>query len=127
MPRSCKRTLHAAFIDAYDWVMQPNVIGMGLFADGGVLATKPYAASANYVNRMSDYCKGCQYNHKARTGENACPFNFFYWDFLARHRDKLQSQGRMNFILANLDKMAPEEYDTIRRQAQEWHAQLADA
>ena len=126
-PQEGESWFHAAFIDAYDWVMQPNVIGMGLFADGGVLATKPYAASANYVNRMSDYCKGCQYNHKARTGENACPFNFFYWDFLARHRDKLQSQGRMNFILANLDKMAPEEYDTIRRQAQEWHAQLADA
>ena len=120
-PQEVESWFHAAFIDAYDWVMQTNVIGMGLFADGGILATKPYAASANYINRMSDYCKGCQYNHKARTGENACPFNFFYWDFLARHRDKLQKQGRMNFILKNLDKMSQDEYDTIRNQARQWH------
>ncbi len=101
-PQEVESWFHAAFIDAYDWVMQTNVIGMGLFADGGVLATKPYAASANYINRMSDYCKGCQYNPKARTGDKACPFNFFYWDFLARHRNIVEGQGRMNFILKNL-------------------------
>ena len=108
---------HAAFIDAYDWVMQTNVLGMGLFADGGVLASKPYSASANYVNRMSDYCKGCRYNHKQKVGDDACPFNFFYWDFLDRHRDKLQSQGRMSFILKNLDKMKPEDLAEIRDRA----------
>ena len=124
-PQKVESWFHAAFIDAYDWVMQTNVIGMGLFADGGILATKPYAASANYVNRMSDYCKGCQYNPKVRTGDNACPFNFFYWDFLARHREKLQSQGRMNFILKNLDKMSTEEYETIRESARQWHEQQA--
>ena len=124
-PQEVESWFHAAFIDAYDWVMQTNVIGMGLFADGGILATKPYAASANYINRMSDYCKGCQYNPKARTGENACPFNFFYWDFLARHREKLQSQGRMNFILKNLDKMSIEEYKEIRASARQWHEQQA--
>ena len=122
-PQEVESWFHAAFIDAYDWVMQTNVIGMGLFADGGILATKPYAASANYINRMSDYCKGCQYNPKARTGENACPFNFFYWDFLARHRDVLQNQGRMNFILKNLDKMSAEEYSAIRDNARQWHHQ----
>lgn len=116
-PQAVENWFHAAFIDAYDWVMQTNVLGMGLFADGGVLASKPYSASANYVNRMSDYCKGCHYNHKKRTGEDACPFNFFYWDFLDRHRDKLQSQGRMSFILKNLDKMKPEELDEIRDRA----------
>ena len=124
-PQAVESWFHAAFIDAYDWVMQTNVIGMGLFADGGVLATKPYAASANYINRMSDYCKGCQYNPKFRTGENACPFNFFYWDFLARHRDVLQNQGRMNFILKNLDKMSAEEYAEIRENASQWHKQQA--
>ena len=124
-PQEVESWFHAAFIDAYDWVMQTNVIGMGLFADGGILATKPYAASANYVNRMSDYCKGCQYNPKARTGENACPFNFFYWDFLARHREKLQNQGRMNFILKNLDKMSTEEYEEIRASARQWHKHQA--
>ncbi|NEQ99156.1 MAG: cryptochrome/photolyase family protein [Cyanothece sp. SIO2G6] len=120
-PQAVEDWFHATFIDAYDWVMQTNVIGMGLFADGGVLATKPYAASANYINRMSDYCKSCRYNPKKRTGEDACPFNFFYWDFLARHRDTLKSQGRMNFILKNLDKMSGEEYEAIRQAAADWH------
>ena len=124
-PQEVESWFHAAFIDAYDWVMQTNVIGMGLFADGGVLATKPYAASANYINRMSDYCKGCQYNPKARTGDKACPFNFFYWDFLARHRNIVEGQGRMNFILKNLDKMSTEEYDAIRENARQWHEQQA--
>ncbi len=120
-PQQVEDWFHAAFIDGYDWVMQTNVIGMGLFADGGVLATKPYAASANYINKMSDYCKGCQYNHKARTGEDACPFNFFYWNFLARHREKLSTQGRMNFILNNLDRMSDAELSEIHQQAKDWH------
>ncbi|MGB3293685.1 MAG: cryptochrome/photolyase family protein, partial [Phormidesmis sp.] len=120
-PQAVEDWFHAAFIDGYDWVMQTNVIGMGLFADGGVLATKPYAASANYINKMSDYCKGCQYNHKARTGEDACPFNFFYWDFLDRHREKLSAQGRMNFILKNLDRMSEDELSEIRQAAIDWH------
>jgi deoxyribodipyrimidine photolyase-related protein len=119
-PQAVKDWFHAVFIDAYDWVMQTNVLGMGLFADGGVLASKPYAASANYINKMSDYCKGCRYDHKARTGEAACPFNFFYWDFLDRHRNKLQSQGRMSFILKNLDKMANAELQEIRQRAREF-------
>ena len=120
-PQEVEDWFHAAFIDSYDWVMQTNVLGMGLFADGGVLASKPYAASANYVNRMSNYCKGCRYKPKERTGDDACPFNFFYWDFLDRHRDKLQSQGRMSFILKNLDKMKPEELEEIRDRAVQWH------
>ena len=121
-PQAVEDWFHAVFIDAYDWVMQTNVIGMGLFADGGVLASKPYSASANYVNRMSDYCKGCRYHPKQKTGDDACPFNFFYWDFLDRHRDKLQSQGRMSFILKNLDKMQPEDLEEIRDRAQQWHS-----
>lgn len=120
-PQEVKNWFHAAFIDAYDWVMQTNVLGMGLFADGGVLASKPYAASANYINKMSDYCKSCSYSRTQRTGAKACPFNFFYWDFLDRHRDKLKSQGRMNLILANLDKMSSDELEQIRQQAAEWH------
>ncbi len=122
-PQEVKSWFHAAFIDAYDWVMQPNVIGMGLFADGGILASKPYAASANYIKRMSDYCKGCRYKPDQRTGDDACPFNFFYWDFLDRHRSALSQQGRMSFILKNLDKMASEELAEIRQRAQSWHRQ----
>ena len=125
-PQEVENWFHAAFIDAYDWVMQTNVIGMGLFADGGILASKPYASSANYVNKMSDYCKSCFYNHKERTGEKACPFNFFYWDFLQRHRDKLQTQGRMSFILKNLDKMSAEELQAIQKQVENWRFSLTN-
>ncbi|MDV3352038.1 cryptochrome/photolyase family protein [Leptothoe sp. ISB3NOV94-8A] len=125
-PQAVESWFHAAFIDAYDWVMQTNVLGMGLFADGGLLASKPYAASANYINRMSNYCKSCRYNAKARIGEDACPFNFFYWDFLDRHRDKLQSQGRMSFILKNLDKMTAEDLAQIHQQATDWHKSYID-
>jgi len=125
-PQEVEQWFHAAFIDAYDWVMQTNVIGMGLFADGGVLASKPYAASANYISKMSDYCQNCAYSHKERTGTRACPFNFFYWDFLHRHRDKLASQGRMSLILANLDRMPPEELEQIRQHAAGWHAAISN-
>ncbi|HEY9642777.1 MAG TPA: cryptochrome/photolyase family protein [Coleofasciculaceae cyanobacterium] len=120
-PQAIENWFHAVFIDAYDWVMQTNVIGMGQFADGGILASKPYAASANYINKMSDYCKGCCYKPSDRTGDQACPFNFFYWDFLDRHRQSLQSQGRMSFILKNLDKMPAAELAEIRQKAAEWH------
>ena len=118
-PQELETWFHSAFIDAYDWVMQTNVIGMGQYADGGLLASKPYAASANYINKMSDYCKSCFYKHSKRTGDNACPFNYLYWDFLNRHRDKLKFQGRINFILRNLDRMSPEELETIHQQAEE--------
>ena len=74
------------YLDAYDWVMQSNVVGMGLNADGGLIATKPYIASANYINKMSDYCSGCRYDHKTRVGADACPFNFLYWNSPARQR-----------------------------------------
>jgi deoxyribodipyrimidine photolyase-related protein len=121
-PQSVVDWFHAVFIDAYDWVMQTNVIGMGLFADGGLLASKPYAASANYINKMSNYCSGCVYNPKARTGEGACPFNFLYWDFLARHREKLQSQGRLNLILSQLDRIPPEELAMMQKQSEAYRS-----
>jgi deoxyribodipyrimidine photolyase-related protein len=119
-PQEIEAWFHAAFVDAYDWVMQTNVIGMGQFADGGILASKPYASSANYINKMSDYCGNCCYNYGDRTGEKACPFNFFYWDFLDRHREKLKSLGRMNLVLGNLKRMEAEELKKIRALAQSW-------
>jgi deoxyribodipyrimidine photolyase-related protein len=124
-PQAIENWFHAAYIDAYDWVMQTNVLGMGQYADGGILASKPYASSANYINKMSDYCKGCQYDYKSRTGENACPFNYFYWDFLDRHREKLTTQGRMSFILKNLDRMTDQDLTDIRNQAITWHQSTA--
>jgi deoxyribodipyrimidine photolyase-related protein len=126
-PQELEEWFHGAFIDAYDWVMQTNVIGMGQFADGGVLASKPYAASANYINKMSDYCGSCVYNHQERTGEKACPFNFLYWDFLDRHRDQLKSQGRMNLILPHLERISPEELKKIRQETLVWYAKIDSA
>lgn len=125
-PQETENWFHSAFIDAYDWVMQTNVIGMGLFADGGRLASKPYAASANYINRMSDYCKGCTYQPKEKVGDQACPFNYFYWDFLARHRDRLKSQGRMNLILGQLDRLDPAVLTAMQHQAEQWHITQAN-
>lgn len=120
-PQELEDWFHAAFIDAYDWVMQTNVIGMGQFADGGMMASKPYAASANYINNMSNYCKNCAYNPRVRIGENACPFNFFYWDFLARHYDKLKNNHRMTQILRNLERIPANELQAMRSQASLWH------
>jgi deoxyribodipyrimidine photolyase-related protein len=105
------------FIDAYDWVMQPNVVGMGLNADGGLTATKPYISSANYINTMSDYCKGCRYNHKQRTGPNACPFNALYWNFLIQHEQKLKSNPRFGPAVLGVNRIAETERQAIQAQA----------
>lgn len=123
-PLEIENWFHSAFIDAYDWVMVTNVIGMGQFADGGILASKPYASSANYINKMSDYCSNCVYNHRKRTGENACPFNFFYWDFLSRHYQKLKSLGRMNLVLSHLSRLDETELNKIQTLAQEWRKKI---
>ncbi len=126
-PQELKAWFHAVFIDAYDWVMTTNVIGMGQFADGGVFASKPYASSANYINKMSDYCADCCYNPRQRSSEGACPFNFFYWDFIAKHRDRLQSLGRMNLVLANLRKIEPEELAQMQDLARIWRENASRA
>jgi deoxyribodipyrimidine photolyase-related protein len=85
----------AVYADAYEWVELPNVIGMSQFADGGVLASKPYAASGAYIDRMSDYCGSCAYSVKLKAGEKACPFNYLYWDFIARHKERIAGNPRM--------------------------------
>lgn len=105
------------YADAYEWVEMPNVHGMVLFADGGVMASKPYAASGAYIDRMSDYCGSCQYNPKKRTGEGACPFTLLYWNFLIRHRQRLAANPRMALALKNLDRLSAKEAETIRREA----------
>jgi len=116
-PQALTDWFHRQFIDGYDWVMQTNVIGMGLFADGGLLASKPYAASGSYINRMSTYCKGCRFDVKRRSGPQACPFNALYWDFLARHQDSLARNPRMALMIRQLEKVPAEELVDIRTTA----------
>jgi deoxyribodipyrimidine photolyase-related protein len=96
------------YADAFHWVELPNVTGMILFADGGVLASKPYAASGAYINKMSTFCSSCHYKVKEKQGETACPFNYLYWDFFQRHHDKFSSNPRLSFVykhIANMDEV----------------------
>jgi deoxyribodipyrimidine photolyase-related protein len=94
------------YADAYEWVELPNVSGMILFADGGVLASKPYAAGGTYINKMSDYCGSCSYKISKKNGDQACPFNYLYWDFLARNRSKLEKNPRIAMMYRTYDRMA---------------------
>ncbi len=93
------------YVDAYEWVEMPNVLGMSQFADGGALATKPYASAASYIDKMSDYCKGCHYNKKERTTEDACPFNALYWNFLDRNARRLERNPRLAMVYKQLARM----------------------
>lgn len=108
----------AVYADAYEWVEAPNVIGMSQFADGGVIASKPYVSSGNYIAKMSNYCKGCHYDVKQKTGEGACPFNLLYWHFLDRHRDRFESSGRMGNIYRTWDRMDEDKRKTVLREGQ---------
>ena len=116
-PRQVLDWFMATYIDAYPWVMVPNVIGMGLYADGGMIGTKPYVASANYIQRMSDYCPSCVYDQNIRTGENACPYNTLYWNFLLQHQDQLRANPRMGLMISNLRHLNEGEKKQIRNQA----------
>jgi deoxyribodipyrimidine photolyase-related protein len=116
-PREFHEWHLAMYLDAYDWVSAPNVIGMSQFADGGEVATKPYVASGKYIKRMSNYCGGCRYDPDEGVGEQACPFTTLYWDFLARHENKLSGNRRMNFQLANLRRKKEEDIEAMQEQA----------
>jgi deoxyribodipyrimidine photolyase-related protein len=94
-PQQFTRWMWNSYIDAAEWVMVPNVIGMSQYADGGMLATKPYASGGAYIDRMSDHCKGCVYDRKKRTGDDACPFTVLYWDFFLRHQDRFVKNPRV--------------------------------
>jgi len=109
-----------SYFDAYDWVVTPNVIGMGLCADGGVVGTKPYIASAAYINKMSDYCQGCRYNPKVRTGAEACPFNFLYWNFLLNWEDRLRANPRMGPNVLGLKHLSPADRQQVSQAASEF-------
>lgn len=116
-PQALTEWFHSMYVDAYDWVMVPNVIGMSQWGDGGVMATKPYAASSNYINRMTDYCGDCVYDRTTRTEDDSCPFNALYWDFMSRHRQRLDANRRMGRPLATLDRFGDAERRRIRERA----------
>lgn len=116
----------AVYADAYDWVELPNVHGMVLFADGGVLASKPYAASGAYIDRMSDYCRSCRYDPKIKLGPKACPFNYLYWNFLIENETRLGTNPRMGIPYAALAKMEPTQRAQIAREAKAFLDALAD-
>ncbi|MDC3181098.1 cryptochrome/photolyase family protein [Gammaproteobacteria bacterium] len=105
------------YADAYEWVELPNVSGMVLFADGGLLASKPYASSGSYIHKMSNYCKDCAFSVKEKLGEKACPFNYLYWDFLIRNQKALSSNQRLGFMYAMINKMEPSQIKAIQQQA----------
>ncbi|MFO7919748.1 MAG: cryptochrome/photolyase family protein [Nioella sp.] len=107
----------AVYADAYEWVEAPNTVGMSQFADGGVVGSKPYVSSGNYLAKMSDYCKSCAYGVKVKTGPDACPFNLLYWDFLTRHRDRFARNPRMAQIYRTWDRMDAAKRDTILSEA----------
>jgi deoxyribodipyrimidine photolyase-related protein len=114
----------AVYADAYEWAEAPNTVGMSQFADGGLLASKPYAASGAYIDRMSDYCGGCRYKVKLKAGPDACPMNYLYWDFIARHRDRIKGNPRMAQMVRTWDRFGDERKAEIRRDSEEFLVKL---
>jgi deoxyribodipyrimidine photolyase-related protein len=118
-PRQVHAWYLAVYVDAVEWVELPNVLGMSQFADGGLMASKPYAATGKYIERMSNHCAGCRYKPALRTGPKACPFTTLYWDFLARHETLLAKNPRMALQVKNLARIPPAEMAAIHTQAQQ--------
>lgn len=112
------------YIDAIQWVEMPNTRGMSQFADGGIVGSKPYAASGNYINKMSDYCKGCHYDVKQKIGETACPLNSLYWQFMIQHRDSLAKNPRIGMVYRNWDKQDDAQQAEILAHAQQLLSRL---
>lgn len=108
----------AVYADAYEWVEAPNTLGMSQFADGGIVGSKPYVSSGAYIDRMSDYCKSCQYRVKVKTGPDACPFNLLYWHFLIRHRARFAANPRMAQMYRTFDKMDETHRQTVLDEAE---------
>lgn len=120
-PHALNHWFWVAYLDAYEWVVTPNVVGMATYADGGRLGSKPYVSSGKYIQRMGPtLCAGCAYDPGVTRGESACPLNHLYWDFLERHRERLSRNARMGVPLAALRRLAPEVMADHRVQAARW-------
>lgn len=123
-PKQTTDWFYDMYIDAHDWVVVPNVIGMALFADGGRLATKPYIASGKYIQKMSNYCQECTFNVAHQLEEDACPFNALYWDFIDRHQEKLQGNQRMMMTVRQWERMKEEKKQALRQKSEVLKEQL---
>jgi deoxyribodipyrimidine photolyase-related protein len=123
-PQEALRWYLEMYVDAYGWVMGPNVIGMALHADGGFMATKPYAATSTYIRKMSDYCAGCRFDPDQKTGPEACPFNYLYWDFIDRHAYRFANNSRMRMIINSWLKRSPRDQEAVRNSAETFLATL---
>jgi deoxyribodipyrimidine photolyase-related protein len=123
-PQALHRWYLGVYIDAFEWVELPNTLGMSQFADGGLLATKPYVSSAAYIDRQGDYCKNCRYDKKLKIGASACPMNSLYWDFFARQREQLANNPRLSLVYRQLDKMPTSDLAAITQQANQWRDKL---
>ena len=125
-PAEVHRWYLEVYLDAYEWVELPNTLGMSQFGDGGLVGSKPYVSSGAYINRMSDYCRNCRYDVSKRVGEDACPFNALYWDFLARHEDKLRRNRRLAMPYRTWDRQSEADRAATRAQAAAFLAGLDD-
>jgi deoxyribodipyrimidine photolyase-related protein len=115
------------YADAYEWVEAPNTHGMALFADGGLMATKPYAASGAYINKMSDSCKSCSYAVTKKNGPQACPFNYLYWNFLIENEDSLRGNHRLGMIYKTLDRMGADKRQAVQDDSRRFFADIGIA
>jgi deoxyribodipyrimidine photolyase-related protein len=123
-PDEVNEWYHLVYADAFEWVELPNVSGMVLFADGGLLASKPYAASGSYINRMSNYCRECNYKVSMKNGPKACPFNYLYWNFMIENQDALSGNPRMAMPYRTLSKMDEEKRSAVVSDAQRFFKKL---
>ena len=125
-PKEVNEWYLIVYADAYEWVELPNVSGMILYADGGYLASKPYAAGGAYINKMSNYCKNCRYDVTQKSGENACPFNYLYWNFLMEAENKLSKNPRLGISYKNLRSMDADKKQTIKNDSQNFFKKIYD-
>jgi len=126
-PQEMVKWFLSMYVDAYEWVVLPNVLGMILFADGGYLGTKPYAASANYIGKMSNYCRNCFYKARKRVGERACPYNFLYWYFLRQNEELLRGNKRMTMVYNLLHRKSDSEMNLVVRSSEDFLRRLEES
>ena len=124
-PREVHEWYLAIYVDAVEWVELPNTVGMSQYADGGVMASKPYVATGKYIDRMSNLCGACRYDPARSTGADACPFTTLYWDFLDRHEERFREHPRMGLQVRNLRRLDESTRRAVRELAKELRGQLS--